>query len=107
MLGVGDYESAVRALPLAASEQDKLIELFSGEVDYLNDLSLSEKQTYVESVSYAQFLTERVGLATRYHLYFLSGAQTDVWARRIESERYGGVLLWVVLACREWTGSMT
>ncbi len=63
MLGVGDYESAVRALPLAASEQDKLIEFFSGEVDYLNDLSLSEKQSYVESVSYAQFLTERVGLA--------------------------------------------
>ena len=63
MLGVGDYESAVRALPLPASEQDKLIELFSGEVDYLNDLSQSEKQTYVESVSYAQFLTERVGLA--------------------------------------------
>ena len=63
MLGVGDYESAVRALPLAASEQDKLIELVSGEVDYLNDLSQSEKQTYVESVSYAQFLTERVGLA--------------------------------------------
>jgi spermidine dehydrogenase len=63
MLGVGDYESAVRALPLAASEQDKLIEFFSGEVDYLNDLSLSEKQSYVESVSYAEFLTERVGLA--------------------------------------------
>jgi len=63
MLGVGDYVSAVRALPLAASEQDKLIEFFSGEVDYLNDLSLSEKQSYVESVSYAEFLTERVGLA--------------------------------------------
>jgi len=63
MLGVGDYKSAVRALPLPASEQDKLIELFSGEVDYLDDLPQSEKQTYVESVSYAQFLTERVGLA--------------------------------------------
>jgi spermidine dehydrogenase len=63
MLGIGDYERAVRALPLPGSEQDKLIEFFSGEVDYLNDLSLSEKQAYVESVSYTQFLTERVGLA--------------------------------------------
>ena len=63
MLGVGDYKSAVRALPLPASEQDTLIELFSGEVDYLDDLPQSEKQTYVESVSYAQFLTEKVGLA--------------------------------------------
>ena len=63
MLGIGDYESAVRALPMPEAEQDKLIELFSGEVDYLSDLSLSEKQSYVESVSYGQFLTERVGLA--------------------------------------------
>ena len=63
MLGVGDYASAVRALPLPVSEQDKLIEFFSGDRDYLNDLSQSEKQSYVESVSYAEFLTERVGLA--------------------------------------------
>ena len=63
MLGVGDYESAVRALPLPNSEQDKLIELISGDVDYLEDLSLGEKGEYIESVSYAEFLTERVGLA--------------------------------------------
>lgn len=63
MLGVGDYETAVRALPLPATEQDKLIELISGDRDYLKDLSLSEKSTYIESVSYAEFLTERVGLA--------------------------------------------
>jgi spermidine dehydrogenase len=63
MLGVGDYESAVRALPLPDSEQDKLIELIRGDIDYLDDLSLGEKSTYIESVSYAEFLTERVGLA--------------------------------------------
>lgn len=63
MLGIGDYEPAVRALPLPGSEQDKLIELLSGDRDYLNDLSLSEKQAYVESVSYTRFLTERVGLS--------------------------------------------
>jgi spermidine dehydrogenase len=65
MLGIGDYESAVRALPLPASEQDKLIELLSGDRDYLDDLSLSEKSAYVESVSYARFLTERVGLSEK------------------------------------------
>ncbi len=63
MLGIGDYESAVRALPLPASEQDKLIELLSGDRDYLEDLSLREKSAYIESVSYAEFLTERVGLS--------------------------------------------
>ena len=63
MLGIGDYESAIGALPLPASEQEKLIELISGDHDYLNDLSLSEKSTYIESVSYAEFLTERVGLS--------------------------------------------
>lgn len=63
MLGIGDYETAVRALPLPASEQDKLIELISGDRDYLEDLSLSEKSTYIKSVSYAEFLTERVGLS--------------------------------------------
>jgi spermidine dehydrogenase len=65
MLGIGDFEPAIRALPLPGSEQDKLIELFSGDRDYLNDLSLSEKQAYVESVSYARFLTERVGLSEK------------------------------------------
>jgi len=37
--------------------QDKLIELFSGDRDYLTDLPLREKQTYIKSVSYAQRLT--------------------------------------------------
>jgi spermidine dehydrogenase len=65
MLGIGDYESAVRALPLPVSEQNKLIELLSGDRDYLDDLSLSEKSAYVDSVSYARFLTERVGLSDK------------------------------------------
>lgn len=63
MLGVGDYQSAIRALPVARREQDKLIELISGKVDYLDDLSLGEKSAYIESTTYADFLTERVGLA--------------------------------------------
>ncbi len=62
MLGVGDYKTAVRALPLAQTEQDKLIEFFGGEVNYLEALSLDAQQAYVETVTYAQFLTEKVGL---------------------------------------------
>lgn len=65
MLGIGDYEPAIRALPLAIPEQDKLIEFLSGDRDYLNDLSLTEKQAYVESVSYSAFLAERVGLSEK------------------------------------------
>ena len=65
MLGIGDYESAVRALPLPASEQDKLIELLSGDRDYLEDLSLSEKYTFIETTSYARFLTEQVGFSEK------------------------------------------
>ena len=63
MLGIGDYETAVRALPLPIKEQDKLVELLGGDRDYLEDLSLLEKSAYIESASYAEFLTERVGLA--------------------------------------------
>ncbi len=63
MFGIGDFESAVGALPLPESEQDKLIEFISGEVDYLKELSESEKQTYVETTSYREYLLKRVGLA--------------------------------------------
>ncbi len=63
MLGIGDYETAVRDLPLPASEQDLLIELLSGDRDYLEDLSLSEKSDYINSVTYKEFLTTRVGLS--------------------------------------------
>lgn len=63
MLGKGDYEPAVRALPLPRGQQDKLVTLFAGDHDYLEDLSLSEKSSYINTVTYTQFLTERVGLS--------------------------------------------
>ena len=62
MHGRGDYRKAVRALPFAVGEQDKLIDFFGGERDYLDDLSLTEKYDYVNSVSYNRFLIDRVGL---------------------------------------------
>ena len=49
--------------PIASDVLPGLIEFIGGDRDYLDDLSLSEKSTYVESVTYAEFLTERVGLS--------------------------------------------
>ena len=40
-----------------------MIAFFGGERDFLDDLSLLEQYRYVKSVSYNQFLVERVGLA--------------------------------------------
>jgi spermidine dehydrogenase len=62
MHGIGDYAGIVRALPLATTEQDKLIALFGGDQSYLDDMSLSEKLDYTRSVSYSRFLVDRVGL---------------------------------------------
>jgi spermidine dehydrogenase len=64
MLGKGDYAAAVKALPIPTEEQDKLIDLFGAERDYLDEMSLSEKYQYASSVSYNQFLVKRVGLAS-------------------------------------------
>jgi spermidine dehydrogenase len=62
MHGKGDYTAAVRALPIPAVEQNKLIAFFGGDEDYLDGLSLREKYSYIETTSYNQFLVERVGL---------------------------------------------
>ena len=57
------YEAAVKELPIPEEEQNKLIAFFGGDRDFLDDLSLLEQYRYVKSVSYNQFLIERVGLA--------------------------------------------
>jgi spermidine dehydrogenase len=62
MHGEGDYETMVRALPIPAAEHEKLIALFGGDRDFLDDLSLSQKLDYVSTVSYSRFLADRVGL---------------------------------------------
>lgn len=60
--GQGDYEGMVNELPLDDAEKGRLIEFFSGDRDYLDEMSLTEKLEYVSSTSYGTFLTERVGL---------------------------------------------
>ena len=62
MFGGEGYEQTVRTLPIPISEQDILIDFFGGKRDFLDGFSLGEKWDYVNSVSYNQFLLERVGL---------------------------------------------
>ena len=62
MQGVGDIKSTIESLPLAESEQQKLIQFLGGKHDYLDDLSLREKYNYIQSTSYSEFLTKRVGI---------------------------------------------
>lgn len=77
--GRGDYAAAVRALPIATGEQDKLIAFFGGERDFLEGMSWGEQYDYINSVSYNRFLVDRVGLSAETvamfdaHLLILNG----------------------------------
>ena len=64
LLGVGDYEAAINALPFEPVECDRLTDLVGGKRDFLDDLSLSEKLNYIETTSYLEFLKNRVGLSS-------------------------------------------
>ena len=75
--GAGDYKAMIKSLDLSNTDTSRLIALVSGEKDYLPDIPLSDKETYMRSTSYASFLNERVGLSTQ-------GAKlTEPWVRAI------------------------
>lgn len=63
LLGVGDYEAAIDALPFEQIECSKLKDLVGGKRDFLDDLSLSEKLNYIETTPYLEFLKNRIGLS--------------------------------------------
>ncbi len=63
-LGEDGFREAIRQLPIAKDQQQKLISLIGGDRDYLEDMSLSEMYEYLNTTSYNRFLTERVGLST-------------------------------------------
>jgi spermidine dehydrogenase len=77
--GRGDYRAAVRELPIAENQKDKLVAFFGGEKDFLDDLSLTKKWDYVNNTSYNQFLLDRIGLSIdtipilNAHLVILNG----------------------------------
>ena len=60
--GIGDIDVTIQSLNLDSEEKQKLIQFFSGDADYLDDLTLLQKHEYINSTSYHQFLTKRVGL---------------------------------------------
>ena len=60
--GIGDYESLINQLPLPEPERSKIIQLVSGETDYLPGLSIGERAQYLSSTPYHDFLIEKVGL---------------------------------------------
>lgn len=64
LLGVGDYEAAIDALPFEQAECDRLKDLVGGKRDFLDDLSLAEKLNYIETTSYLEFLKKRIGLSS-------------------------------------------
>lgn len=61
--GQGDYVSLINQLPLGQTEKDKIIRLVSGEQNYLEGLSTSERAEYLSSTPYHQFLQEKVAFA--------------------------------------------
>ena len=60
--GIGDIETTIESLNIDSNEKQKLIEFISGEVDYLDDMTLFQQHEYIYSTSYHEFLTSRVGL---------------------------------------------
>ena len=63
MYGADGYQTAIRKLPIPSIEQDKLISFLGESSDYLSEMSPVEKEEYCNTVSYNQFLVEKVGLA--------------------------------------------
>ena len=61
--GAGDFQSAIRSLQLPPSDEQGLINLISGEQDFLPGMSAQEREQFMHSTSYERFLSEHVGLS--------------------------------------------
>ena len=61
--GAGDFQSAIRSLQLPPSDEQGLINLISGEQDFLPDMSAQEREQFMHSTSYESFLSKHVGLS--------------------------------------------
>ena len=61
--GAGDFKSAIRSLQLPPSDEQGLINLISGEQDFLPGMSAQEREQFMHSTSYESFLSEHVGLS--------------------------------------------
>lgn len=61
--GGGEYPKMLQSLNLPAEDRGKLIALIAGKEDLLAGMSLSEKDHYLRTTSYASFLRDRVKLS--------------------------------------------
>jgi spermidine dehydrogenase len=75
LAGEGDYRSLIAALKLPARDEELLISLVEGGKDYLADLPLEEKEAYLRSHSYAEFLYTKVGISPQ------GGRLVEPWAQ--------------------------
>ena len=62
MFGADGYDDVIASLPLPEDEKRKLTAFWGGKQDFLDELSMSEKWDYINSVSYNQYLVDKVGL---------------------------------------------
>ena len=62
MFGADGYDEVIASLPLPEDEKRKLTVFWGGKQDFLDGLSMSEKWDYINSVSYNQYLLDKVGL---------------------------------------------
>ena len=63
LAGEGEYRSLIAALKLPARDEALLISLVAGDKDYLADVPLEDKEAYLRSHSYAEFLYKKVGIS--------------------------------------------
>jgi spermidine dehydrogenase len=75
LAGEGDYRSLFAALKLPPRDEELLISLVEGGKDYLADMPLEEKEAYLRSNSYADFLYKKVGISP------LGGKLSEPWAQ--------------------------
>jgi spermidine dehydrogenase len=61
--GAGDYRSMIASLNLPEKDKDLLISLVAGDKDYLADIAVQNKEAYLRSTSYADFLYKKVGMS--------------------------------------------
>lgn len=65
-----DISAFINDFPLPQADREALISLHTEQKDYLAGMSIEEKQAWMDSHSYSQFLREKVGLSDSAIRYF-------------------------------------
>lgn len=63
-------EDFVNDFPMTEQDRQALIELLNDETDYLADMTLEEKEEYLDTNSYSAFLRDKVNLSEQAVLFF-------------------------------------